>query len=346
MSFLKDLSKQIAKIDDVVEGNQPPRYWISSGNYALNKITTGSFHNCIGQGRISAIVGASGAGKSFLVGNIVKQAQDAGIISIIIDTENAFDDGYARAIGVDVDDKESYQLYQANTFESVTRILSTVVKHYEKDYGNDFEKSPKFLVIIDSLKMISTDTEAGKFDKGEENVDRGQHARRCKSMLKPLVNRISEKNISVLFTDHVYAASDEQIKKGTGNWVVTESIKYCASQILLVSKLKLKDLKNSSNVLGIKLKIEGYKVRYTKPFQSITLEVPYDSGIDINDGLLDMAMQYNVVTQKGPWYYYKDKNFYSKDIEKYAPDILNDLEQLNNLFVTISEEDAALEIVA
>jgi RecA/RadA recombinase len=344
MDFLKDVFKAIDKMDGVLLSSEEPRYWFSSGNCALNKIMTGSFKNCIPQGRITGIFGASFAGKSFSAGNIAREAQKDGASVIYIDTEAAFDDRTARSMGIDVDDKSTFNVVRAATFDKITSVLSTILKSYNNSYGDD-KDAPKVLIIIDSISMISTDTEDSKFDKGDQHADRGQHARQAKNMLKPLVNKIADKNISIIFLSHVYPSTDDQIKQGNGVWMVTKSLQYCASQIMLISKLKLKDAKDASNVIGMRMKVEGFKTRFCKPNQTITLEVPYDEPLDYYHGLLPIAQSMGVVKQSGAWQVFGEHKFYGKDLNKYAEEIIAECEKQSDIFLTISEEDARLEVI-
>jgi RecA/RadA recombinase len=343
MEFLKEVKKTISKLDGVLLSSEPPRYYFSSGNCALNKIMTGSFKNCIPQGRITGIFGASFAGKSFSAGNIAREAQKDGAIVIYIDTEAAFDDTTALSMGIDIEG-ESFNVVRAATFDKITKVLSSIIKQYSAEYG-DGKDAPKVLVIIDSISMISTETEDDKFDKGDQHADRGQHARQAKNMLKPLVNKIADKNISIIFLSHVYPSTDDQIKQGNGVWMVTKSLQYCASQIMLISKLKLKDAKDASNVIGMRMKVEGFKTRFCKPNQTITLEVPYDTPLDYYFGLLPIAQSMGVVKQSGAWQVFGEHKFYGKDLNKYAEEIIAECEKQSDVFLTISEEDAQLEVI-
>ena len=93
-TYTKDLNKA-----GIYSGEaKPPRYWFSTGNYALNRIISGSFYKGIPQGRVIGLMGPSGAGKSFLLANIMKNAQDAGAFVLAIDTEHALDNSFVKPI--------------------------------------------------------------------------------------------------------------------------------------------------------------------------------------------------------------------------------------------------------
>lgn len=282
-----------------------PKYWISFGNFTLNKIVSGMFRGGIGQGRLAAITGPSSAGKSFLVGNVCREAQKQGIGLLVIDSENALDDGFMEALGVDVD-RDDYFYRGVSTITDVTKVVSNFIKGY-RDSG---EEQP-FLIVIDSLDMLRTDSQDAAFEAGEIKGDQGQTAKQIKNLLGSWVGPIKSLNLSILCTKQVFQEQDPMLQKNPQTaWKFTESAKYAFSQILLVTKFMLKDEsgtkipgKKDTNYSGIRLKAYGMKTRFTKPFQSATIEVPYDTGMDVYDGLLDAAKMLGVVTGSGAWNY-------------------------------------------
>jgi recombination protein RecA len=335
MKFLKDFNKTVNKMGDGVSTDtSPPNYWFGSGNYVLNKIISGNFQHCIGQGRVTGLAGPSGAGKSFLLANIIKQAQKEGAYILLLDSENAFDDDWATAIGIDVTN-ENYNCIQVSKISHVISIVSAFFKGYREDYPDG--KGPQVLIALDSCDMLMTESEAEKYDKGDANADQGQHPKQIKQMLKVFVNDIKPLNASMIVTKQVYPASREQLMKGEGAWVVTDSIRYPLSQILLISRLKLKD---GTDVSGIRMKVEGFKTRFTKPFQSVTIEVPYDTGMNECSGLLDVAVNTGIVVKTGGWYAMKDsdKKWRGADIAEYADQIL-ELAAQENRFLQISDDE-------
>jgi len=74
--FLKGITKDLEKAGFDVGDSGPPRYWFSIGNYCINKTLGGSFMRGIPQGRVTGLVGGSTTGKSFLVCNAIREAQD------------------------------------------------------------------------------------------------------------------------------------------------------------------------------------------------------------------------------------------------------------------------------
>jgi recombination protein RecA len=304
-SYLTTFRKELEKIDGVGTSSLPPRYWFSFGNYVLNKIMSNSFTKGVPQGRITSLAGSSGAGKSFLAANLVKAAQDDGAIVLVVDSENALDDDFMSKIGVDVETDE-YLYAAVTTVPQVTKVVSSFIKGYKSDWGTA-EDAPRVLILIDSLDMLMTETELDHYDKGVQKGDQGQRNKQLKAMLRTFVQDIKPLNITIVFTSQVYKNQD--VTNGEGLWIVSDAVKYSASQIALLSKLKLKDKSGGANeTIGIRMKAEGYKTRFAKPFQSVTIEVPYDTGMDPLSGLLEAAMGLGVVVQKGSWYRMSDSD--------------------------------------
>jgi hypothetical protein len=103
-----------------------------------------------------------------------------------------------------------------------------------------------------------------------------------------------------------------------------------------LTKLKLKNT-GEREVQGIRMKITSHKTRFTKPFQEATIEVPYETGMDPYNGLLDAAVSVGVVIKKGSRYALAsdpDNTFYSKNFGEYAPGVLETLSKKEDTFLS------------
>jgi len=294
MDFLKDFNKKVDAMENVGGSSKPPRYWFSFGNYILNYIMSGNFRNGVPQGRVTGLTGPSGAGKSYILGNLAKNAQDAGAYVFIIDSEEALSDDFLSKIGVNVDpDCGLYNYKSVVTIPDTQIVVSEFIKGYTKEFGDD-ENAPKVFIGIDSLDMLQTDSEAENYSKGKFKGDQGQRNKQLKQMLRAFVQDVKGKNITLVVTSQVYQNQD--LLNGEGLWIVAQSIRYSMSQIALFTKKKLK-ADDGESFIGIKLVAQGFKTRFTKPFQKIEIEVPYDTGLDVNFGLLDVAVAQGILTK-------------------------------------------------
>lgn len=296
LGFLKDFRKTMDKMATVTTNFSPPTYWFSTGNYALNKSLSGSYLRGIPIGRVTVFAGESGAGKSFLCGNTIREAQQEGAFILVLDSENAMDQGFLQALGVDISpDKLMY--VGVVTIQDVTAVVSEFITGYEKEYGKDNPEAPKVMIVLDSIDMLLTDSESEKFQKGEQTGDMGQRTKLVKHLLRTIVSRISRLNVAFVATHQVYVNQD--ITNGQGKWIVNNAVRYSASQIALISKLNLKE---GSEILGIRMRVDTYKSRFAKLGTRVEIEVPYTKGMDPYDGVLEDLVAEGLVEQGGAWY--------------------------------------------
>lgn len=312
-SFLADFNKKTAKMDGVSVSAPPPKFWLDTGCYVINKVLSGSYTKGYASGRLSALAGPSGAGKSFLLGNAIKSAlnnkeQDWGVL--VIDSENAIDEGYLDKIGANFRDNPLYNYRGVTTISQVVNIVS----NFTAAYRAANEDLP-FLIAIDSLDMLQTDSENEQYTDGTIKGDQGQHAKQIKAMLKRFVNDVKDLNILMVHTKQVYQEQDK-IAALNDPWRMTESFKFAYSQIGMITRRRMKD-KATKKFEGIHLGVRGEKNRFAKPFQTCTVDVPYDTGIDRYSGILDAAVALKIVDLNGAWYTFDGKKFQTSGFEDY-----------------------------
>jgi len=341
-NFLKGITKDLGKAGIEVGQSAPPRYWFSTGNYVVNKILGGSYRHGIPQGRVTGLVGASGTGKSFMICNVLREAQKDNAICVVLDSEHALDDNFVKSVGVNPD-SDDYFYIDIDTITECKKVVSKFTTGYKDEYGTAVD-GPKILIVIDSLGMLMTDSESDNYDKGLSKGDMGQRSKQLKQMLREFVQAIKHLNISILVSSDVYKNQD--LLNGEGLWIVNDAAKFSLSHIALLSKLKLKDKKDTKNILGIRMKVEGYKTRFTRPFQTVTIEVPYATGMDPYNGLIDVAKSLGVLEQRGAYYYLPDveKGWQLKDgWDMYKERILELCEEKCDAFLDAEVIDADID---
>ncbi len=316
----------------------PPSFWIDTGNYALNKMISGNYMYGFAQGRMAAISGPSQSGKSYLLGNVIKRAQDDGCGILLFDSENALDEKYLLSIGVNISANDF--LYRGvKSIEQVTDIISKFLKLYR-----DTDAPGKFFIGLDSVNALLTKSDDAAYKKGNVVGDFGGEAKQIKQMLNRIMQDIKDLDIVFVCTQQPYKEQD-LMKAMAMPWVITDAFKFAFSQIILVTKLQLKD-KTTKLHTGITLKAFGYKTRFTKPFQVVKIEVPYDTGMDEFNGLLDIAQLQGIVIKTGGWYKFKDDKFQESKSAKYMQDILQCLISADNgesIKVVIGDDEIELD---
>ena len=200
--FRKDLTKSITGLG---VGFNDPTDWVSTGNYALNYLISGDFHKGVPLGKVTVFAGESGAGKSYFAsGNIVRHAQQQGIFVVLIDTENALDEKWLQALGVDTDESKLLKL-SMSMIDDVAKTISTFMGDYKT--LDDADK-PKVLFVIDSLGMLLTPTDVDQFDKGDMKGDMGRKPKALTALVRNSVNMFGSHNVGMVCTNHTYASQD------------------------------------------------------------------------------------------------------------------------------------------
>jgi RecA/RadA recombinase len=342
--FRNSLTKSI---DGMSSGFHDPTDWISTGSYSLNYLISGDFKKGIPLGKVSVFAGESGSGKSyFCSGNIVKNAQEQGIFVVLIDSENALDESWLHALGVDTDESKLLKLNMA-MIDDVAKTISLFMKDYK---AMDEKDRPKVLFVIDSLGMIMSPTELNQFEAGDMKGDMGRKAKALKALVTNCVNMFGSYNVGMVVTNHTYASQDmfdpdDKISGGAG-------FIYASSIVVAMKKLKLKedeDGNKTSTVNGIRASCKIMKTRYAKPFESVQVKIPYETGMDPYSGLFDMfeskgllekiGNRYQYITSEGEVLLEYRKNWTGELLDRVMEDMPNKKASM------VNTEDADIEAV-
>ena len=301
--FRKEITKSI---DGLSIGFNDPTDWISTGNYALNYLISGDFTRGVPLGKVTVFAGESGAGKSYICsGNIIKNAQEQGIYVVLIDSENALDEKWLHDLGVDTSDSKLLKLSMA-MIDDVAKTISTFMSDYKA--LPDGER-PKVLFVIDSLGMLLTPTDVNQFDAGDMKGDMGRKPKALTALVRNCVNMFGSYNVGLVCTNHTYASQDmfdpdDKISGGQG-------FIYASSIVVAMRKLKLKldaDGNKTTTVQGIRAACKIMKTRYAKPFESVQVEIPYETGMSPYSGLVDLFEAKGMLKKEGNSLVYTTKD--------------------------------------
>jgi recombination protein RecA len=292
--FRKDITKSI---EGLSIGFNDPTDWVSTGNHALNYLISGDFNKGVPLGKVTVFAGESGSGKSYICsGNLVRHAQQQGIFVVLVDTENALDEDWLKALGVDTAEDKLLKLNMA-MIDDVAKTISEFMKNYKLLPADD---KPKVLFIIDSLGMLLTPTDVNQFEAGDMKGDMGRKPKALTSLVRNCVNMFGSHNVGLVATNHTYASQDmfdpdDKISGGQG-------FVYASSIVVAMKKLKLKeddDGNKITDVRGIRAACKIMKTRYAKPFESVQVKIPYETGMNPYSGLLDLFEKANILTKEG-----------------------------------------------
>lgn len=316
--FKKALTKA-----NVHQGFSEITEWLSLPCLSMNYAITGSYTRAIPNRRTTAIAGVSGAGKSLQIGHLIKQVQDKGYLPIYIDTEGATDKEFLVRLGVDVSE-ENFVVIAASTIEECTEIMSEAFQN--------FQPEDKLAFFLDSASGLMTEKESESFDKKKELAnDMGLFAKKLKQFVKTINNKMLPRDWFFVYTLHVYENQD--LTNGMGRYIVAggRSQMFIPSIGIMMTKLKLKE---GSDAVGIKVNMEVIKTRYYQTGLQTRVDLPWETGFDKYDGLIDIFKRRNLVNQAGSWYNFVDPDtgevvkFQEKNIDQYADRII-EIEERN-----------------
>lgn len=275
--------------------------WIDTGNYALNYLISGQFDRGIPLGRVTCFAGESGSGKSFICsGNLVKQAQQQGILPIVLDSENALDSDWLQALGVDTSE-DKLMRFGVSMIDEVAKFVSEFMKGYKDQYSDmPYEERQKVLFVVDSLGMLLTPTDVDQFERGDMKGDMGRKPKALTALVRNAVNLIAGNPVGVVATNHTYASQDmfdpdDKISGGQG-------FIYASSIVVAMRKLKLKEDEDGNkitDVRGIRAACKVMKTRFSKPFESVQIKIPYESGMDPYSGLVELFEKAGLLVKDG-----------------------------------------------
>ena len=290
--FRKTLTKSI---EGLGVGFNDPTDWVSTGNFALNYLISGDFNKGIPLGKVTVFAGESGAGKSYICsGNLVKNAQEQGIYVVLVDSENALDESWLKALGVDTSEEKLLKLNMA-MIDDVAKTITEFIKEYKA-----MEERPKVLFVIDSLGMLLTPTDINQFEAGDLKGDMGRKPKALTALVRNCVNMFGSYNVGLVATNHTYASQDmfdpdDKISGGQG-------FIYASSIVVAMKKLKLKEDEDGnkiSEVRGIRAACKVMKTRYAKPFESVQVKIPYETGMNPYSGLVDLSENKGLLKKDG-----------------------------------------------
>ena len=295
--FRKTLTKAVP---NMAMGFNDPTDWISTGNYALNYRISGDFFKGVPMGKVTMFAGESGSGKSFICsGNLVREAQSKGWLPILIDTENALDESWLHALGVDTSEDKLIKV-SMSMIDEVAKMISEFMKEYR---ATPEDKRPKVLFVLDSLGMMLTQTDIDQFDRGELKGDMGRKPKALTALIRNCVNMFGNYNVGLVATNHTYASQDmfdpdDKISGGQG-------FIYASSIVVAMRKLKLKedeDGNKTTDVRGIRAACKVMKTRYNKPFETCQVKIPWDSGMNPFSGIWEMIEDSGMLIREGNRY--------------------------------------------
>jgi recombination protein RecA len=234
------------------------------------------------RGRVTEIFGPESSGKTTITLQIIAEAQRAGGLAAFVDAEHALDPGYAKKLGVDVD---NLLVSQPDSGEQALEITEALVRSGAID-----------VLVVDSVAALVPKAELDG-EMGDSHM--GLQARLMSQALRKLTGTVSKSRTALIFINQIR----EKIGVMFGNPETTtggRALKFYSSVRIDIRRIAA--VKEGDTVVGSRTKVKIVKNKVAAPFREAEFDILYGEGISREGDVLDLAATHNVVEKSGAWY--------------------------------------------
>jgi len=245
------------------------------------------------RGRIMEIYGPESSGKTTICLHIIAEAQKTGGLAAFIDTEHALDTGYAKKLGVDVN---NLLISQPEYGEQALEICETLVRSNSLD-----------VIVVNSVAALTPRAEI-EGEMGDSVM--GMQARLMSQALRKLTAAVSKSNVVLIFTNQLR----EKIGVMFGSPETTtggKALKFYASIRMDIRRIAA--IKDGTETVGNRTKVKIVKNKVAPPFREVEFDIMYNEGISKIGDLIDLAVEKEIIKKSGAWFSYGENRMQGRD---------------------------------
>jgi len=289
-----DDPEKLAKILKDTDTLKAERWYLHSGNLSLNYVMSGLLSEGGYPSGVVEIHGDPSTGKSLLFAKAIAKAQERNIKTILADAEGRWDDDFAAINNVDAEKLDKF-------------YPDTVEKFAVKTYDILSSIPDKYLIVLDSLAILTTLAEKKDIEDGEMKMDQGRKAQRIKAAMRVLSSEIRKTGSLLLVSNHMIAQPGGWVGKTTPGG---QGVPFQANVRLQLTRPTPIKYEGKDHPIGVQLHIECDKNSVTAPYGSCDIDLYFGRGVDEYSGLLDISKDLGLVQMVGgskPWVYGEQK---------------------------------------
>jgi recombination protein RecA len=284
--------------------------FVSTGNYAINKVISGDYTKGIPIGMMTQFIGEASTGKTVFATHILKEAQAVGYHTMLVDSENAYNPVFAASLGIDPED---LNYTTPKTLEECFQIMEYFIL-----FTRETDKDTPIVIAYDSIAVSPSKAEVEATSYDQSPMTGAIRAKTTGACLRKINSMLREHKVALVIINQIRTDVGKMFGNPDTAAAGGKALEYYLGVNLQCKSNKTGDLIYDENkqVIGIKGIVKNKKNKVSIPFRECEFELIYDKGLTPSCGMLTSLVKDKIVIRSGAWYTYKELKFQRKGFEE------------------------------